>query len=883
MSQVPNTSETTAAEPAAIRQLIASGAHKRAVERAKTHLQACPGEDAERLLADAYIARALAFDPRLVAEAHAVIDLVAARCPSQRGRLEDVRRIVAVRCGRLEGVVAPLAEEGASAEAVEAAARLLCRELTDLGALARCATLPEGHPLRAAAAALDRAFRAATSGPVSDGDVALDEVSRRSPLSPWKLLVRAVVAFHRRDDEACERHLSALPPDCAPARLVPVLRAMVHGGDLPDAAARLRDRVGAGTSELREALVRLDRALEGGKPREALREVREAVERCRSSRRDLLDTLRQRISIRCALRKDLDAERVRAAMGGPAPRDSGFWRLRALAAEEQGDLVLATASWEIFRRCAVSEGLLDEREAAAVTLRMADTLGGLSPEHLARARARLDGVRQQLESEPEETREEVRSAVAALESGFDPGGLYRGAAQRDPRPEVFRRWLAWARRLRGWKWADEAATAWHEALPDDTAPLLFLVESAEERGSFNKALAFLEMAEARDRLDPEVGRARARLLVALVRRHLSKGKTALAERAVDELAELPWARSDRGTAFVLSLRWAASVPDAREAWRVELASVCGGPARAAVLLQAVAAACGLRWEGPPPPEAGLAEAVGAACALGDEFGLPLPILEGWAKPLFRQLPSERLDAAALRALAGAALRSGRKELAHAAAGCGLALTERSLDAAFLLMRGRSLPPWTPRRVRECLVAAAELARRSRDTALLAEIVAADPLGTVRSPALLSLEDAVPEETLRRILRRERSAGAYPVFERDREEPIVTGCDCPVCRGASRPAGLEEGDDPFCGDLEDDRPEGLEEGFEDLEALPPEVLALFLEAAAKYGRYGRLPSPDEIRRKDPKLFERMESALIESVAGGGPPPQSGRARKKRRWR
>ena len=67
-------------------------------------------------------------------------------------------------------------------------------------------------------------FSAVTSGPLPDGALErLDVISRHSPLAPWKLLVRAIDAYYRRDDAAVLANLSAIPPDSAPARLAPVL------------------------------------------------------------------------------------------------------------------------------------------------------------------------------------------------------------------------------------------------------------------------------------------------------------------------------------------------------------------------------------------------------------------------------------------------------------------------------------------------------------------------------------------------------------------------------------------------------------------------------------------------------------------------------------
>ncbi len=61
----------------------------------------------------------------------------------------------------------------------------------------------------------------------ADSALALPEVPHRSPLAPWKLLLRAIAAFYRREDALCEKCLAAIEPDAAAARLAPALRALM--------------------------------------------------------------------------------------------------------------------------------------------------------------------------------------------------------------------------------------------------------------------------------------------------------------------------------------------------------------------------------------------------------------------------------------------------------------------------------------------------------------------------------------------------------------------------------------------------------------------------------------------------------------------------------
>src|SRR5207249_3064361 len=104
------------------------------------------------------------------------------------------------RRNALEELVAPLNDPDLPAERRVAIEQAIAREVYDLAALAGCPVLPVEHALRQSAAALMRAFVAATATPSTEEELALPEVSRRSPLAPWKLLVRAIGHFYRLED-----------------------------------------------------------------------------------------------------------------------------------------------------------------------------------------------------------------------------------------------------------------------------------------------------------------------------------------------------------------------------------------------------------------------------------------------------------------------------------------------------------------------------------------------------------------------------------------------------------------------------------------------------------------------------------------------------------
>ena len=148
-----------------------------------------------------------------------------------------------------------------------------------------------------------------------------------SPLAPWKILIRALACFYRHDDEICEKHLNAVDPESAPGRLVPLIRELIAGQSkvgLDKNSALLAEKVIGNNKTPREALQKLDGALAANKPRKLLKAVRKSVEVVKQSCPELLDKLKQHVSIRSWM-LDVDAEDVNRALGGPSLKNAYFW------------------------------------------------------------------------------------------------------------------------------------------------------------------------------------------------------------------------------------------------------------------------------------------------------------------------------------------------------------------------------------------------------------------------------------------------------------------------------------------------------------------------------------------------------------------------------
>ena len=844
-------------EAVEITRLISKGKYKAAVNKAKQYHRQRGTEESEAILGHAYVARIREMIVRgHTVDARALMDLVAERCPSAGQRLAEMSDLIAVHAGMIDDLVRPLREPGLSRERRTAIEKVIKQELIDLKALARCKALPSDYPLKKGALAVMEAFAAVTSGPIGDETIALPDIPRRSPMAPWKMLVRAIACFYRCDDEACENCLQAIDPESAPARLVPKIRAMIAGksdGNLKGSDTSLIEKVNGNKDKFRDSLRTLDRTLTKNNPIRILTAIQNTVNKCKEACPDLLDRLKQHISIR-AWMNDLPTTEIGTAMGGPSLKDAYFWRLHARAAEAKGQPLWACSLWEEFRKHAIHEGWFsgESQEVAVIYLYMADLLRKL-PDH------ELEGQHEDFERGFSGFSYEKQPP--SVPYFLYPQRLYRLASEIDPDPETFRQWLEWTEKNgSGWKETNGVALAWHDAFPDDTRPLLHLMESAEKRNALKKALGYLEKAERLNGLNPDVRRARLRLLVATGIRHLKQKKTHLAKKDFREIEVLPQSCEGDRPAFVAALRCVCAMIGEEESefsrWNHELIKLLESELSATVVMKGLLKACGfpnnvmILPSLPADSLTGddLAVAVARSCALGDDMGVPFNIPLKWEKRLTEFFATQEcsLDTLVIRTLADAALRNENMELAYAASGSGLSRHGRD-SARFLLLRARSLPTWMIDRRDDCICAAIEIARRQRNMDFLDEAIELRRGGrawqfpfSIWNSVVDESDFSMDAETLDKVLQREKEALGYPSLDDrfrndvygDDDDDMCRYCDkkdCPDRRANYIPDDLDEDDD-----YDDDKYDydGL---FDLAPEMRQEILPLFMEMLFKHGR------------------------------------------------
>jgi hypothetical protein len=771
-----------AAEALHTRELIAGRHSKAAVEVAKELHKRYATPESESLLIEAYKSRIRdLLKQGMSREAKALLNLVGERFPSARNRLEEIQFEVRTGEGNLDDLVGPLQDPNLAPMVREKIETAIRQRVYDLPALAKASSLPATHPLREGAAALFAAMQAVTRGPVEDTVLLLSQLSRRSPLASWKALVNAIASFYRGNDEACKKWLEAITPDSVPARLIPSIQAMLGtapGSACSPAALKLTVSVGSGRDLLRPTLVSLEQAMVTRKKNPILTKAQEAISLCRQYCPDLSEKLRQHIAIRCML-LGFAVEPVYGAIGRPR-QDAYFYRLMARGLEVsdtyegRADSVFV---WEDFRRQALKEKWLDSPADGVLSLHMAQIVEQI-PSDLAEEILEDHMLEEDMLGSSYRPSRDGSLPRAKL---LSPNILYERACRADAHSEAFQIWLNWAKKQRDWRVPDRVAELWRQSQPQDVAPLLWLMESAEKRGAYQKSLKFLEEAEQLDRVNPEVRKAKLRLLAAGVLRRLRERKTQLAAQGIGRIEALPDALDGNLAPFVSALRGAcAALENDLEAvtrHEAELETRLGNPAAAYVLLRGVLDAAVLRPTDAflQPPEiasddgVSLLTGLAKACALGDLVDVPLAIPEKWEDRLSAVLiyPDLSLDTAQLLVLGEAGMRSHAAKLAFAISTAGLA--RGGADARFLFLRARALPPSASERRYHCLSAALALARRERNTHLAGKLL--DELrGHPRD--MFRLDESMDEiareryslepELVNEVLEEERAEKQFPV-------------------------------------------------------------------------------------------------------------------------
>ena len=879
--------ENNACEPSKMQilDLIKRGKTREAVEIAKRLHAQQKNNESEKLLLEAYQARIQAMlDKNLSQDAMALIDLVIQRFPESRDLMNALRKRITIRAGELGTLLAPLANPEVLPEERTEIEDILRRELTDLNALAQCAALPPDHPLRQGATALDKAFRAVCDGPVSDDLLELNQIPRRSPLAPWKMLVRAIAHFYRKEDDLCRKWAAGIPADSKPAKCIPVLIALVERKKGALQTARQKDlfqAVEADFAPLEKLLVRLGDALEEVRPKVVFDNIQKAISECQRVWPEYLEQLKQCLFVRTYY-ENIPEEIVRIMLGGEPLKNAHFWRLMARGAERHRSYIkMAPHFWEEFRLHALHEKWFEDgsHEEAQLYLHIAALLRKQCEFYENRPYFYMDEDDFDedeiipMDSYYAKQSPKIRAIVKNRESWdslrhFDE--LYRRVCKSDDDPANFRAWIEHAEKIRGKGMADEIALEWAWVRPEDVEPRLYLMESAEKRNALIKALKFLKQAEELDSVNPQVRRARLRLLIAIAKRHATDRRAHLLAKDITEIEVLEQSAEGDRPAFISALKWVQACLEDSNTADGHADTTCrllGGALPGNLILNGIASVCKLTGYAvsldsviSETKKDDVIEHVTRAMRLANDIGIPVRIHQKLRNTLIKILSAKTPGAqtAQCLALVESALKEHDDTLAYVAAGAGLALGGPS-EARFLFLRAKTLPSNNFERHIDCVTAAVSLARIQRDMRLVDEIIDYFHRSSHRFyfNKYYGLDDQfnVPQETIELILDRERKKRKPP------KDKFSSGRPVSPKKQKTRPQEPESNEQEAAGaffndiqmDLFPENPEATDAAF----------MHLFEVLSGAWDRYPDadfLEDPDQVRAADPELADEITKAI-----------------------
>ncbi len=740
-----------------ILRLIQNGDNRKALKEAKNLYRQKGCGHSEKILIEAYVARIRhLFEKGLTKEAESLIDLTRQRHPASQAHLDALNTTLSLEETNVDELLKKLAAPDLDQETEALINRQLKQRICDPAVIARSPSLPEAHPLKRAAEAVSKAFSEVTSGKTDPAALTLPQISRRSPLAPWKFFIRAVACFYSDDHDSCSRHLALIDPESAPARLCTVFKHLLDAPTPPPlskAQQKLADSIRGPAAALAGHLEALDKAFAKNNKKRTAAAIKNATRFCKERTPELLQQIKNMISVHCR-NAGIPFETMVEFTGEPFTPDADYFRLHACLAEKDYDFefgVNALVLWEQFRIHALKEKLFPEGspEEAALLMHMHSIISKIGEETRNDLMFLLSIPVDSWEYEEMEDR--IFATSIEGESGWNnyfalpppqdlffllPEKLLERVCSISPASETFSKWFDIVHtQKKQKKQARNVAEKWHSAIPRDTAPLLFLMEQAEERNALKKALQYLEKAEAIDRVNPEVQQARFRILAASLARHLKNHKLHLAAREFEQLDDFPAARQGLRPVYIAALHYTAATMEGdstrAQHHRTFVQKHFETGYAADMVLLSVARHCSVKsplWDtlrepAAVSPNGDTVKAFATACRLAQDVRFPHLYHKSekfndiMASELL--LPDVRYNAQKLYHLAGFFLGIQNEELLYITSGIGLK-QEGPLQAQFLFLRYQSMDPVIDEessRLYKCLLAALKLARNIEDTLL----------------------------------------------------------------------------------------------------------------------------------------------------------------------
>ncbi len=680
---------------ARLEELLAKRDTRGAVDAAKQLVREQPGAASEELAVRAYTARIRELiDEGLGREAAALGSVVRERFPahtSSCGSLLDDARLAG---GDFDAILKELGD--APEERRAALEERLLPWIADPATIARSTLLEPDDALAREARVVLEVFEIVTARLATPEELAaLSEIRRRSPFASWKLLIRAIDAFHRNEDDRVAANVAAIDARSPAARAGHVLTELIAGRQKPGrnfAAERLSDRISGGRATIAARLRAIESAANDDDRRRLREEVRELAKTFDTLTPYEREQVRMTLVPFCGIH--FGPEQVAAML---RIEERAIPLYGTLLTERAGSPFSAVA-WVVYAELRLQSKEIEPWQAAEIYLHALSVGGDVDDEFVCRDPTHGHPV----EEMPLDTKTVVEKIIATRPAPSVLARLGPYLDQLPPKEE--------SRVLKAWRKADSEAAE----------PLVRLLGMAEHEQSYGEVAALIRDGDRLKIIDPEYARLRLRLSFRRAEELLAARKRGAAAVLLDEIAARPEALGEDESTYLLALQWAAATPD--KAGELLTALARRGVA-AEIILAEVTASLELQFPMPAskPPASemleGFRKATGALRAVGSPAKNITWIVERAAAQM------EAATEAQLIALGDAAIDHRMFELAWTVSSAGLQLPGPRLHR-FLLQRAVVLLTGFRdlRGASLALDASATLARRANDHDAVARAV-----------------------------------------------------------------------------------------------------------------------------------------------------------------
>jgi hypothetical protein len=674
-----------------LEELLDKGDTRGAVEAAKLLVREEPGTASESLAVRAYAERIKALIAEgLGREAAAIAGIVRERFPahvaSWTSLLEDAR----LAAGDFDWILSEL--HAASDERRAALEERLLPWITDPSVIARSSALDPSDPLARESRIVAEVFEIVTSRIASPEEMTpLNDIRRRSPLAPWKMLVRAIDAFYGNQEERVAANVAAIDARSPAAHGGEILSVLTgkRKASRSSAAERLIDRISGGRATIAVQIRSIEAAAKDDDRRRLREELRSLARSFDKLSPYALEQARLALLPICGLYFEPEQIGTLFRIG----ENDALMARYVVIMMEAGGAPFAQSLWIAFADGLTESKKIEPWQASEIYLH---------------ALAHEDETDEFICRDP--------SHGHPVEDLPDSAHVIEKIIASKPAPSVLARLAPYLDRLET-KELQRVLTAWRKTDPNAPEPLVRLLALAAKKQRFDDALVLIRKGDGLKIIDPEYTRLRMRVMLRKVEQLLAAQKRGAAEALLAEVARRAEDLGEDGGTYLLALEWAAAPPEKASELLAELA--CRGVVGEMVMAE-VTGDLGMPFALPashPSPEdllAGVCRGI-ALFRSADR----LPRHSGWLIERTK-VYLDRATEGQLLSIGSAAFVCRAGELAWAATAQGLTIGGAMLHR-FLLLRAEILlgARAEPRRTALAIEAARALAERAHDSEILA--------------------------------------------------------------------------------------------------------------------------------------------------------------------